>query len=281
MNQRQFEEAFTRLSSLESSMPKSSEVKASYVNEFHSALNLLEEASGINLEGFRVPVSEIRRHVTAASFDMSGAPISVGYSDEYCERGILMSKISAALAFLKGSTIKRCPKCARPYSDDTLNFCLDDGTPLVMDLVTHYDPQAETLSMPAPVKAEESKVRTILKIELEDNLDRLRDFIKEANSRVNFPKTSNMSLIQRSDGLRSTPLPEFSRQRWEATATSNLIEALDNEEIKQVNGFYKELDRIIRLKREMLKDNKCSNSDWRKEFEAALNNILEKGNPLK
>src|SRR5688572_29526709 len=26
--------------------------------------------------------------------------------------------------------MKRCPKCHRPYEDDTLRFCLEDGSPL-------------------------------------------------------------------------------------------------------------------------------------------------------
>src|SRR5215213_2152654 len=27
--------------------------------------------------------------------------------------------------------MKRCPECSRNYTDDTLSFCLEDGTPLV------------------------------------------------------------------------------------------------------------------------------------------------------
>src|SRR5688500_6769928 len=27
--------------------------------------------------------------------------------------------------------MKRCPECRRDYTDETLNFCLDDGAPLV------------------------------------------------------------------------------------------------------------------------------------------------------
>jgi hypothetical protein len=29
--------------------------------------------------------------------------------------------------------MKRCPQCRRRYSDDSLNFCLDDGAPLVVE----------------------------------------------------------------------------------------------------------------------------------------------------
>lgn len=36
--------------------------------------------------------------------------------------------------------MKRCPSCNRTYTDTSLNFCLDDGTPLVTD--TGIDPNA-------------------------------------------------------------------------------------------------------------------------------------------
>ncbi|HYJ90885.1 MAG TPA: hypothetical protein VEV84_06235, partial [Pyrinomonadaceae bacterium] len=29
--------------------------------------------------------------------------------------------------------MKRCPECRRAYADETLNFCLDDGSRLVLD----------------------------------------------------------------------------------------------------------------------------------------------------
>lgn len=38
--------------------------------------------------------------------------------------------------------MKRCPSCNRTYTDASLNFCLEDGTPLVSDVVPAYDPHA-------------------------------------------------------------------------------------------------------------------------------------------
>ncbi|MDT4968615.1 MAG: hypothetical protein QOJ64_3352 [Acidobacteriota bacterium] len=35
--------------------------------------------------------------------------------------------------------MKRCPVCARMYSDDALNYCLDDGTTLLLTTPTGYD----------------------------------------------------------------------------------------------------------------------------------------------
>ncbi len=38
--------------------------------------------------------------------------------------------------------MKRCPACNRTYTDPSLNFCLEDGTPLLPDVQTDLDPNA-------------------------------------------------------------------------------------------------------------------------------------------
>src|SRR5688572_6788091 len=38
--------------------------------------------------------------------------------------------------------MKRCPTCNRTYNDTSLNFCLEDGTPLVADAGRVHDPNA-------------------------------------------------------------------------------------------------------------------------------------------
>jgi hypothetical protein len=47
--------------------------------------------------------------------------------------------------------MKRCPTCNRSFDDETLSFCLEDGTPLVSDSAGRADSQ-ETLS-PSPSAA--------------------------------------------------------------------------------------------------------------------------------
>src|SRR6476661_5216316 len=44
--------------------------------------------------------------------------------------------------------MKRCPSCNRSYTDPSLNFCLEDGTPLVVDAPPPSDPNA-TMRYPA------------------------------------------------------------------------------------------------------------------------------------
>jgi len=46
--------------------------------------------------------------------------------------------------------MKRCPECRRDYFDDTLNFCLDDGTPL---LAGPASTEQQTVVLPAGDRA--------------------------------------------------------------------------------------------------------------------------------
>src|SRR2546421_2334927 len=46
--------------------------------------------------------------------------------------------------------MKRCPKCNRGYKDDTLRFCLEDGTPL--SSTTRKEPATELLPRVAPTQ---------------------------------------------------------------------------------------------------------------------------------
>jgi hypothetical protein len=46
--------------------------------------------------------------------------------------------------------MKRCPKCNRQYKDDTLRFCLEDGTPLSAITRDANPPPTEILPSPVP-----------------------------------------------------------------------------------------------------------------------------------
>jgi hypothetical protein len=46
--------------------------------------------------------------------------------------------------------MKRCPKCNRQYKDDTLRFCLEDGTPLTSIKTGADAPPTEILPPPVP-----------------------------------------------------------------------------------------------------------------------------------
>jgi hypothetical protein len=44
----------------------------------------------------------------------------------------------------------RCPSCNQTYTDETLSFCPNDGTPLNKDAPSSYDPQATMIAQPPP-----------------------------------------------------------------------------------------------------------------------------------
>jgi uncharacterized protein (UPF0333 family) len=44
----------------------------------------------------------------------------------------------------------RCPSCNQTYTDETLSFCPNDGTPLIKDAPSSYDPQATMIAQPPP-----------------------------------------------------------------------------------------------------------------------------------
>lgn len=47
--------------------------------------------------------------------------------------------------------MKRCPTCKRTFNDDTLSFCLEDGTPLVAEAAARPDSQETLVSPRSPV----------------------------------------------------------------------------------------------------------------------------------
>lgn len=56
--------------------------------------------------------------------------------------------------------MKRCPSCNRTYTDASLNFCLEDGTPLVGDAAPSYDLNATVRDEP-PRRTSEPPVTEI------------------------------------------------------------------------------------------------------------------------
>ena len=52
--------------------------------------------------------------------------------------------------------MKHCPTCKRAFDDDTLSFCLEDGTPLVADVGARPDSQETLVSPRSPAMGSES-----------------------------------------------------------------------------------------------------------------------------
>src|SRR5689334_8684697 len=51
--------------------------------------------------------------------------------------------------------MKRCPTCNRSYADDTLSFCLQDGSQLVLD----HDPEETVIARPPVAPAKETPTK--------------------------------------------------------------------------------------------------------------------------
>lgn len=119
------------------------------------------------------------------------------------------------------------------------------------------------------------RIRTMITLEIEDNLSGLRAFVAAVEVRVNFTNVSHLATMQRGDALSAIPLPEFSHRIWE-TLTSSLPVGLNEDEIRQVYHSYSELNELTRLKG----ISHDPRSQWRPEVEGVLNGLLEKGNPI-
>jgi hypothetical protein len=66
--------------------------------------------------------------------------------------------------------LKRCPTCKRTYDDDTLSFCLEDGTPLSREPSAASDSEV-TLVSPSPKPPnDESEASTLLSTRAYDQL---------------------------------------------------------------------------------------------------------------
>ena len=54
---------------------------------------------------------------------------------------------------MKTPIVRRCPKCNSTFTNDSYTYCLDDGTKLVEDRSTQFDPNAETIHMDKPTRS--------------------------------------------------------------------------------------------------------------------------------
>ena len=189
---------------------------------------------------------------------------SVGQQNEnlFCERSL------GGVA----RTLKYCPKCKRRYQDAEIVYCFDDGEALVSP---SNNPEAETLRIPGHASAsQETGVRALIGIEVAENLSELRRFKDEVASAIKF-KSSPMANVDRGNALKQTSPPKFKRHYWDALTTS-IASSLSADEIKNAHVFYGNVDRSSGL----LQTRPDPPSQWRKEVDGLIDQILGNGNPL-
>ncbi len=122
-----------------------------------------------------------------------------------------------------------------------------------------------------------TRIRTMLSIEIEENLTALRAFSSAAQNHVTFT-ASHLANIQRLDQLAIAPLPKWKHDIW-AGLLASIPLALQEQKIREVHQFHMDLDELTRLK--MSSSGESSGHAWFDNFEAKINALLQRGNPLK
>lgn len=90
--------SYAILRSLKQNMPAKHEVPEEWVREYHSALDMLEQARDIDLTEFRVGPEFLRRSIS--SKDRSGV---INYRDGlWCQRAVLIHKLDSVLLYFTG-----------------------------------------------------------------------------------------------------------------------------------------------------------------------------------
>ena len=88
-----------------------------------------------------------------------------------------------------------------------------------------------------------TRIRTMLSIELEENLTMLRAFESAAQNHTNFKASPILAKMQRRDQLTIAPLPTWKHAIWEGMAAS-VPRALHEQKIREVYQFHLDLDEL-------------------------------------
>jgi hypothetical protein len=169
--------------------------------------------------------------------------------------------------------MKRCPKCQNTYTDDSLNYCLQDGTPLVPE-TSRFDDQAVTLKIPANSISDSDRatIITALSREIDTNLDLLNSaWIPVEQAVKGFPKSHLIaSNVLKVDAIRKLQLPTWKKDKWQALMPQ-VIRLLASDVFEKVDRFYSRLDRLT---------DKRSDKMWVTEADLIFTDLLAEGNPL-
>ena len=99
MNQDQILRAYSLIVGIKDNIPETFQVSSRWVTEYHEAVNKLETTLDIDLIEFKLKDNDLQRRVTSSNYITS----ETNYSrDSYCEKNLLLQKISAILAYFTG-----------------------------------------------------------------------------------------------------------------------------------------------------------------------------------
>jgi hypothetical protein len=102
-----FIRAYARLTSLKKNIDQiNTGVSETYVNEYHTVLNKLEEV-GIEVSEFRIPDSLVKPRVTSSQKNYSTGVSHLSYSNgKYIDKSFLLTKLDAILGYFEIITSK-------------------------------------------------------------------------------------------------------------------------------------------------------------------------------
>jgi hypothetical protein len=120
-----------------------------------------------------------------------------------------------------------------------------------------------------------NRVRTMISIEVAENLNRLRHFWDTARGRAQFPEGSIQAEIGVGDALATIPLPPWSHRMWESL-TALIPSALREDEITNIHLVHTQLDNLTKLQG----IDRESRSGWAVAFKQIVKELIEKGNPI-
>lgn len=95
-NQELLKRAYASISALKKNLPDYHTVEEKYVNQYHSALDKVS-ATGVDVEEFRIPASEVKPRVTSYRYLEAGHETYSKHPE--VERSFLLFKIDSVLSF--------------------------------------------------------------------------------------------------------------------------------------------------------------------------------------
>ncbi len=97
--------SYSRLNALKVNLPKNGwGIDEKYIREYHDMLTVLEGATGMRLEEFRIPDNELQRVMTSYTppGPYFGGEEKTTYTNErYCDRDYVLSKLDAILTYFQ------------------------------------------------------------------------------------------------------------------------------------------------------------------------------------
>ena len=118
------------------------------------------------------------------------------------------------------------------------------------------------------------RIRTMICVEIEDNLQRLRDFQAKAHKASTFTNNPTLSTVQQNDALRSNTWPSPISSFWRSLAGS-VSTALSSKQVTDVYRFHAQLVEMATIKSD------TEPSVHAARIQAELAQVIEIGNPLR